>query len=98
MSILERFQLLLGSIKCCCRTPLYFVDKSESVFVSDFRLALVWSDSLNAPLLLKGIRCIPGVVLEFDFTCKKSHQCTWTLFSGANQSTEAGTSRIPFKA
>lgn len=76
----------------------YSGDEGERVFVFNFRPALVWSHRLNAPLLLKGIRCIPGAEPELDFTRKKSHQCAQKRFCAANQSTEVGTSRIPFKA
>lgn len=67
-SILERFQFLLWNVKCCCRTPLYGLWGHAGVCVFNFRLALVWSHRLNVPLLLKGIRCIPGAELELDFT------------------------------
>lgn len=98
LSVLERCQLF-GLLNAAVELHYtYFGDEGECVFVFNFRLALVWSRRLNAPLLLKGVRCIPGAELEPDFTCKKPHQYAWRLLYAANQSTEVGTSRILFKA
>lgn len=44
----------LWGIKCCCRTPFYNFRGWECVFVFNFRLVLVWSCRLSAPLLLEG--------------------------------------------